>query len=168
MISRTSKLLIAALLALPAPAFGLSCAPPDPVRQLGYAKTSGIDMVVLQGAVRRAGADRSLGPVNPDEPAGLNNGVESEAPYKFAGSILSADQPPVAVSADMTVTLRCVLGWCGRMDDTAIGLFLARGSATVGYMVETGPCGGSYYPAPLKPETIRALRECLADGNCPD
>lgn len=148
------------------PAHTLSCVKPDPLRSLASAVEAGDEVTVLQGTARQIGERIDTGPADPERPVDMNNGMEQDATYAFSGVQLSADHTPVQIREPLTVSLTCLLGWCGNVPSQADGLFLATGDVESGYKVVQGPCGGGFFPAPQDPEDIVDLRRCLTERMC--
>lgn len=143
--------LIPALLAA-APAFALSCLPPDPVALYERARDAEERYVIVRGEVR------------PEGPVAVpQDGKEVETPARIEGVSLTSEGFTAPFDREVTLRLGCMGPWCANAPDDGetISMVQLEGTRLV---LELDACFSTSVPA--SDDGARAVVECHRGGDC--
>ena len=153
------RFLVLALLALPLPAFALSCLP------------HGVTDAYHQAADAKEGYVPVLGELSFD-PADLprvdwDNQMDTPGttlvPATFKGDALGPRNVPVPFETDVVLEVQCFGPWCPSPQPGRVLAFLRKTSHS--YVLNTNACGGFLFGHPQDAQ-IKQLRDCLAGRAC--
>lgn len=153
--------LILAFIALPAPAFSLSCLVPNFAET--YNRIAAAPEVYLLAEGRFVVKDRL--PRIPEPGEITSRAPDITASMGFAGRHLGV-QTDGELDVDVTVRVECAGPWCGRFpaQNARMLVFLERGEDG-SLSMSKSPCPGDTKRDPSD-EEIRALRSCMEKGRC--